>query len=98
MECSCGAKIPFSVHLCHGCWLVDGETQFLSTRHLDRLGDLGDMPTEMFVDLLRRAKGKATPDIVQRLQDENAVGIVGGNTVRYWCCGLAAWLESGVTL
>lgn len=43
----------------------------LCARHLDRLGNLGDMPTEMFIDLLQRAKGKATPDIVQRLQDEN---------------------------
>lgn len=42
-------------------------------RHLDRLGNLGDMPTEMFIDLLQRAKEKATPEIVQRLQDENEV-------------------------
>lgn len=44
---------------------------YLWTRHLDRLSNLGDMPTEVFLDLLKRAKGKATPEVVQRLQDQN---------------------------
>eukprot|EP00904_Undaria_pinnatifida_P003576 jgi/Undpi1/13219/HiC_scaffold_8.g02881.m1 len=43
----------------------------LCARHLERLSNLGDMPTEVFIDLLKRAKGKATPDVVQRLQDQN---------------------------
>ncbi|CAN0171068.1 unnamed protein product, partial [Ectocarpus fasciculatus] len=41
-------------------------------RHLERLSDLGDIPTEVFIDLLRRAKEKATPALVKRLQDVNA--------------------------
>lgn len=42
-------------------------------RHLDRLSDLGDIPTEVFVDLLKRAKEKATPALVKRFQDINEV-------------------------
>lgn len=42
-------------------------------RHLDRLSDLGDIPTEVFIDLLKRAKEKATPDLVKRFQDINEV-------------------------
>ncbi len=45
---------------------------FLS-RHLDRLSDLGDIPTEVFIDLLKRAKEKATPELVKRFQDINEV-------------------------
>lgn len=42
------------------------------------------MPTEVFIDLLKRAKEKATPDIVQRLQDQNEVGgSVGGRVSRF---------------
>lgn len=37
------------------------------------MNNLGDMPTEMFIDLLNRAKTKATPEVVQRLQDINEV-------------------------
>ena len=55
--------------LCHGVF-VTAET----SRHLERLSNLGDMPTEVFIDLLKRAKEKATPDVVQRLQDLNEVG------------------------
>ncbi|CAM9765691.1 unnamed protein product [Choristocarpus tenellus] len=53
-------------------------------RHLDRLGNLGDIPTEMFIDLLRRAKDKATPELVQALQDENENLLCEEVDVAFW--------------
>ncbi|CAM9344217.1 unnamed protein product [Pylaiella littoralis] len=43
----------------------------LCARHLDRLSDLGDIPIEVFIDLLQRAKEKATPVLVKRFQEIN---------------------------
>lgn len=51
-------------------------------RHLERLGDLGDIPTEVFIDLLKRAKEKATPEIVKRFQDINEVQCLSLRFVR----------------
>ena len=52
------------------------------------------MPTEVFIDLLKRAKGKATPDVVQRLQDQNEViGWVGkwGRVGGEWGGWMGGW-------
>eukprot|EP00752_Nemacystus_decipiens_P013435 g11898.t1 len=59
----------------------------LCARHLDRLSDLGDLPTEVFIDLLKRAKEKATPELVKRLQDINE---------RLWCeeVDIAFWKQA----
>ncbi|CAM9892841.1 unnamed protein product, partial [Ascophyllum nodosum] len=56
----------------------------LCARHLDRLSNLGDMPTEMFIDLLNRAKDKATPELVQRLQDVNERLLCKDVDVVFW--------------
>ncbi|CAM9835852.1 unnamed protein product, partial [Discosporangium mesarthrocarpum] len=56
----------------------------ICARYLDRLGDLGYMPSEMFIDLLKRAKDKATPDLVQALQNENEHLLCEEVDVAFW--------------